>query len=389
MITIRQATAWGPAHIRMDQWLNHTKRKETEGIGGGRADGQSVSHCILQSGEIGQIDRRLAFHSCQCFPLCSRSIFITEGVAQASLTQTAADEWALCVWRFVKQCKHTAQRWHEFLVEHFPPRFFTHPSCVKPPYAITAQSRGNAKHIDYSGVRLFHQKSISYTLVSHVSVYLHVCAVISPRSPSSRYTTCKNRNNTGTPRSRRKWLHYASDWLRVSLAEFWSGNNRLHRAQLVPKLPLFGLEEETVIAGSGSNRIRVQTAALPWFCLVEEPLGSGSQIPNFLGTRCESHVPQRLGPDVPVLPEQILLECPGMLQEDAFSSPEASCWLRRERRHTPQRGSLTTDRDRLLRESKWWQTCSSWRPMSQPPGPMGPRVHASEPPPPPRILAQR
>ncbi|KAF0029069.1 hypothetical protein F2P81_018174 [Scophthalmus maximus] len=151
----------------------------------------------------------------------------------------------------------------------------------------------------------------------------------------------------------------------------------------------FGLEEETVIAGSGSNRIRVQTAALPWFCLVEEPLGSGSQIPNFLGTRCESHVPQRLGPDVPVLPEQILLECPGMLQEDAFSSPEASCWLRRERRHTPQRGSLTTDRDRLLRESKWWQTCSSWRPMSQPPGPMGPRVHASEPPPPPRILAQR
>ncbi|AWO97556.1 Hypothetical protein SMAX5B_001465, partial [Scophthalmus maximus] len=44
-------------------------------------------------------------NSCQCFPLCSRSIFITEGVAQASLTQTAADEWALCVWRFVKQCK--------------------------------------------------------------------------------------------------------------------------------------------------------------------------------------------------------------------------------------------------------------------------------------------
>lgn len=34
----------------------------------------------------------------------------------------------------------------------------------------------------------------------------------------------------------------------------------------------FGLEEETVIAGSGSNRIRVQTAALPWFCLVEEPV---------------------------------------------------------------------------------------------------------------------
>lgn len=88
---------------------------------------------------------------------------LTPLVSLSCFTNWATQGFQPALGLFKNIPQHTAQRWHEFLVEHFPPRFFTHPSCVKPPYAITAQSRGNAKHIDYSGVVCSRQDIFHFT----------------------------------------------------------------------------------------------------------------------------------------------------------------------------------------------------------------------------------